>query len=80
VFCSFGGATLFPLYCVGIQVAAVGMTVAAYFKINGKRHDDIGTPFSLALGLAGLGGADFLGLEGPIGIILMIVTLQAACS
>ena len=80
VMCSFGGAALFPFYCVGIQVAAVGMTVAAYFKIAGKRHDDIGTPFSLALGLAGLAGQDFLGLEGPIGIILMLITLQAACS
>ncbi len=80
VMCSFGGAALFPFYCIGIQVAAVGLTVAAFFKIGGKKHDDIGSPFSLALGLAGLLGQSFLGLEGPIGIILMIVTMQAACS
>ena len=79
VLCSFGGAALFPCWCIGIQVLAVGMTVAAYFKINGKRHDDVGTPFSLGLGAAGLAGVDFLGLEAPIGIMLMLITLQGAC-
>ena len=79
VLCSFGGAALFPFWCIGIQVLAVGMTVAAYFKINGKRHDDVGTPFSLGLGAAGLAGVDFLGLEAPIGIMLMLITLQGAC-
>jgi len=53
--------------------------VAAYFKINGKRHDDVGTGFSLGLGVAGLAGIDFLGLEAPIGIMLMLITIQNAC-
>jgi hypothetical protein len=79
VLCSFGGAALFPFWCIGINVLAVGMTVAAYFKINGKRHDDVGTGFSLGLGVAGLAGIDFLGLEAPIGIMLMLITIQNAC-
>ena len=79
VMCSFGGAALFPFWCIGINVVAVGLTVLAYYDINGHKHADPGTAFGGALSLAGLLGQSFLGLEGPIGIILMLITIQGAC-
>ena len=79
VLCSFG--LPFPFFCLGINALAVALAVASYFKgEGGKRHNDIGTPFGIGLPFAGLGGAGFGGLEGGIGIVLILVTIQNACS
>ncbi|HEV2035171.1 MAG TPA: hypothetical protein VGU71_13395 [Candidatus Dormibacteraeota bacterium] len=68
------GAT--SLQCIGINNAAIAMTVAALF-IPGEA--DAGTPFGAALGLfnpLGSGGA----LNGALGVALILVTMQASCS
>ena len=70
---------VFPVVCLGINSAAVAMTVASLF-VPGEA--DAGTPFGAALGVINPlgGGAQFMGLSAAIGVALIIVTIQASCT
>ncbi|MFI5283568.1 MAG: hypothetical protein ACHQ0J_10650 [Candidatus Dormibacterales bacterium] len=75
VACGFTGQ-IFPFACLGINSAATAMTVTALFT----DHADPGSPFGAAYGLAFPFGSGVPGLDPAIGIMLIMVTLQKACS
>jgi hypothetical protein len=75
VMCGYAGAA-FPFACLGINSAATAMTVTALFT----DHADPGSPFGAAYGFAFPLGSGVPGLDATVGIMLILVTLQKACS
>ena len=76
IMCSLNPEFL-PFACLGVTVAATGMTVASLF-VPGEA--DAGTPFGAALGVINPLGAGFGALNAAIGVALILVTIQASCS
>jgi len=74
IFCSLGGGEAFPFECIEINTAAVVMTVAGLFS-NTSDYKDPGAPFALMLGVFNPVGP---GLGAGLGIILIMITYQAA--
>ncbi|MGA7988570.1 MAG: hypothetical protein WCB51_09255, partial [Candidatus Dormiibacterota bacterium] len=77
IMCSFGGSVAFPFFCVGINAAAGAMAAAALFV--SPSHADAGTPYGLAMFAASPYLDAFPNFSGGVGIILLLITLQAGC-
>jgi hypothetical protein len=74
VICGAGGEEIYPFFCVGVNTAATGMAAALSFS---AKHRDVGTPFSLLIGIFNpMGG--MAGLNTAVGVMLIIITYQAA--
>lgn len=76
IMCAYGAAA-FPFFCVGINAAAGAMAAAAMFV--SPSHADAGTPYSLGLFAISPYLEEFPGFNAGVGIILLLITLQAGC-
>ena len=77
IMCGFGGSVVFPFFCVGINAAAGAMAAAALFV--SPKHADAGTPYSLGLFAISPYLDPFPMFNAGVGIILLLITLQAGC-
>ncbi len=79
IMCAYGGA-IYPLFCTGINAASAAMCAAAQFVYT--THRDAGTPYGLGVGVLGaIGSLDaFPNFSAAVGVVLLLITLQKACS